>query len=108
MQGGEAIGSGRWVRVPGPGGQGIWMEVKRIGVVPAMTGTGLGALILGALEADGQDAGMRGAQLAVRSDQPRLVDYYAALGYVLADNVDLTTMNPLEPAPFGMRKIFKD
>ena len=51
---------------------------------------------------------MRGAQLAVRSDQPRLVDYYAALGYVLADDVDLTTMNPLEPAPFGMRKIFKD
>ncbi len=102
--GDEAVGSGRWVPVfyahtP-------WMEIKRIGVLPAHTRQGLGGLILEALETQGREADMQGAQLAVRSDQPRLVDYYAALGYQLADDVDLTTMNPLEPPPFGMRKVF--
>lgn len=104
--GGERIGSGRWVELPGPGGQGRWMEVKRIGVLPAFTGQGLGAVILEALEAQGREAGMEGAQLAVRFDQPRLVDYYAAFGYTLAEDVELTTVNPRAPPPVGMRKWF--
>lgn len=108
LAGGTLIGSGRWVPVPGPGGQGQWMEVKRIGVLPSHTGQGLGAVILAALEQQGRETGAEGAQLAIRADQPRLVDFYAALGYLPADDVDLTTNNPLSPPPFGMRKIFKD
>ena len=103
---GETVGSGRWVPVPGPGGGGLWMEAKRIGVLPEHTGQGLGARLLAALEDLGRSAGCAGCQLAVRSDQPRLVGYYVALGYSEADDVDLTTMNPLEPPPFGMRKVF--
>lgn len=106
MQGEAAIGSGRWVEVPGPGGQGRWMEVKRIGVLPSHTGRGLGAVILGAVEAQGREVGMAGAQLAVRFDQPRLVAYYAALGYQQAEDVALTTVNPRAPPPTGMRKWF--
>ena len=82
------------------------MEVKRIGVLPAHTGHGLGAMILEALETQGREAGVAGAQLAVRFDQPRLVDYYAALGYRLAEDVALTTVNPRAPPPTGMRKWF--
>jgi GNAT superfamily N-acetyltransferase len=108
MKGDEAIGSGRWVAVPGPGGQGAWMEVKRIGVLPAYQKQGLGAVILAALEAAGRGAGKAGAQLAIRADQPRLIDFYAGLGYQRADDVELTTVNPRSPPPFGMRKIFKD
>lgn len=108
MHGGEPIGSGRWVAVPGPGGKGAWMEVKRIGVLPEYQKQGLGAVILAALEADGRAAGKEGAQLAVRVDQPRLIDFYAALGYVPADDVELTTTNPRSPHPHGMRKTFKD
>jgi GNAT superfamily N-acetyltransferase len=108
MHGDEAIGSGRWVAVPGPGGQGEWMEVKRIGVLPAFRKQGLGARILAALETDGRAAGKEGAQLAVRVDQPRLIDFYAVLGYAPADDVELTTTNPRSPHPHGMRKIFKD
>jgi len=108
MQDGAPIGSGRWVPVPGPGGAGRWMEVKRIGVLPAFQKQGLGAVILGALEAQGREAGAEGAQLAVRADQLRLVDFYAALGYLPADDVELTTHNPRSLPPFGMRKLFKD
>jgi GNAT superfamily N-acetyltransferase len=107
MRGEEAIGSGRWVAVPGPGGQGRWMEVKRIGVLPAYQKHGLGAVILEALEAHGRETGAEGAQLAVRADQSRLVEFYAGFGYSPADDVELTTHNPLSPPPFGMRKLFK-
>lgn len=105
---GEAIGSGRWVPVPGPAGQGAWMEVKRIGVLPEYRMQGFGEVILLALEAHGRETGAEGSQLAVRADQPRLVDFYAGFGYVPAGDVELTTHNPLSPPPFGMRKIFRD
>ncbi len=108
MRGAAAIGSGRWVAVPGPVGHVAWMEVKRIGVLPEYQKQGLGAVILAALEADGRAAGKRGAQLAIRADQPRLIDFYASLGYCRADDVELTTINLLSPPPFGMRKTFKD
>lgn len=106
LAGDQPIGSGRWVAVPGPGGQGRWMEVKRIGVLPAYTGRGLGAQILEALEAMGLKQGVTGAQLAIRADQSRLIDFYAGLGYVLAEDVELTTPNPRSPPPIGMRKWF--
>lgn len=108
MHGETLIGSGRWVPVPGPGEAGRWMEVKRIGVLPDHCKLGLGAVILGALEAAGRETGAEGAQLAIRADQLRLVDFYAGLGYVPADDVELTTVNPLSPPPFGMRKWFED
>lgn len=105
--GGETIGSGRFVRVPGPGGQGSWIEIKRIGVLPAFQKQGLGVVILDALEQMGRETGAAGAQLAIRADQPRLIVFYEGLDYLPADDVELTTPNPLSPPPFGMRKIFR-
>ncbi len=104
---GEPIGSGRFVRVPGPGGQGTWIEIKRIGVLPAFQKQGLGVVILEALEQMGREIGAAGAQLAIRADQPRLIVFYEGLDYLPADDVELTTPNPLSPPPFGMRKIFR-
>lgn len=104
---GVPIGSGRFVRVPGPGGRGTWIEIKRIGVLPAFQKQGLGAVILRALEQMGREIGASGAQLAIRTDQPRLIVFYEGLDYRTADDVELTTLNPLSPPPFGMRKIFR-
>ena len=104
---GEIIGSGRFVRVPGPGGQGNWIEIKRIGVLPAFQKQGLGAVILHALEDMGREIGAEGAQLAIRADQPRLIVFYPGLDYLPSDDVELTTHNPCSPPPFGMRKIFR-
>lgn len=108
MHSGDAIGSGRWVEVPGPKGQGAWMEVKRIGVLPAFTGRGFGSVILDALHAHGRERGVLGSQLAVRYDQTRLVSYYADFGYVPAVDVTLTTINHHTPPPLGMRKKFEE
>jgi hypothetical protein len=107
MAEGEVIGSGRFVMVPGPAGdKRPWMEVKRIGLMEAFRGQHGGEALCLALEAMGRAKGAVGAQLAVRFDQPRLVRVYAALGYMLADDVALTTNNPLAPPPVGMRKLF--
>jgi GNAT superfamily N-acetyltransferase len=105
--GGEPIGSGRFVRVPGPGGVGNWIEIKRIGVLPAFQKQGFGTVILLALEQMGRESGAEGVQLAIRTDQPRLIVFYQGLDYLPADDVELTTPNPLSPQPFGMRKIFR-
>ena len=105
---GEPIGAGRFVFVPPPiSGKNRWIEIKRIGVLPERQKAGLGRMILTALEAAGREAGAEGAQLAVRTDQPRLVDYYLACGYALAGDVMLTTPNPRSPEPTGMRKWFR-
>lgn len=104
----DVVGSGRFVMVPGPEGDDRpWMEVKRIGLLPDYTGADIGAEILHVLEKLGRYRGAVGAQLAVRADQPRLVDVYLACGYSLADDVTLTTHNPLAPPPIGMRKWFE-
>lgn len=104
---GEAIGAGRFVFVPPPiSGETRWIEIKRIGVLPGRQKAGLGRMILSSLEAAGRGEGAAGAQLAVRTDQPRLVDYYLDCGYELAGDVKLTTPNPRSPEPTGMRKWF--
>lgn len=101
-----AIGCGRWVPVAGPGGQGRWIEIKRIGVIEAWRKRGIGVRILAELESAGREIGAEGAHLAVRHDQPRLLAVYEMAGYVVADDVEITTPNPRSPPPVGMRKRF--
>lgn len=108
LDGEDVVGSGRFVMVPGPeGDDSRWMEVKRIGLLPDYTGNDIGAEILHVLEKLGRYRGAIGAQLAVRTDQPALVRVYQECGYQLADDVTLTTPNPLAPNPIGMRKWFE-
>ena len=106
---GQPVGCGRTVTVPGPAPDLIsrkWVEIKRVGVLPDARGLGFAARILGALETEARSRNAQGGQLAVRSDQPRLVDFWRRLGYATADDVILTTPNPLAPPPVHMRKWF--
>jgi hypothetical protein len=45
-------------------------------------------------------------RVGVRADQPRLVHFWSSLGYALAGDVQLHTVNPLTPPPTTMRKRF--
>jgi GNAT superfamily N-acetyltransferase len=67
---------------------------------------GLGAPLVAPLEDAARSAGAVGIQLGVREDQPKLVRFWEALGYVVASDVQLHTVNPLTPPPFTMRKWF--
>jgi GNAT superfamily N-acetyltransferase len=106
----EPIGAGRFFRVPGPAGDARpWIEIKRMGILRQHRKAGHGPILVKALElAALAQIGPAGAQLAVRADQPRLVDYWNSLGYTLAGDVSLSTQNPLAPPPTTMRKWFKD
>lgn len=106
-RGETAVGCGRYVVVPGPAGSSVtWVEMKRIGVIRELRKQGLGALVHDALEQRARSQGHGGAQLAVRSDQPRLVTFWQGLGYRAATDVTLTTENLLTPPPFYMRKSY--
>ncbi|HEV7689628.1 MAG TPA: GNAT family N-acetyltransferase [Hyphomonadaceae bacterium] len=107
FEGDAVIGCGRLHPVPGPTGDPLeWVELKRIGVLATHRKLGLGAPLVAALEAEARTRGAAGAQLGVRADQPRLIRFWSSLGYVLADDVHLHTVNPLTPPPTTMRKRF--
>jgi GNAT superfamily N-acetyltransferase len=104
----DAVGAGRFFPVPGPDGDPqMWVEIKRVGVLKTHRKLGLGAPLVEALENEAQARGYAGAQLGVRHDQSRLVAFWAKLGYALADDVKLHTVNPLTPPPTFMRKRFQ-
>ena len=86
--GGEAVGGGRFHPVPGPVGDARpWAEIKRVGVMREQRKLGLGAPLAVALEDAARAAGAVGAQLGVRENQPRLVRFWASLGYRVANDV---------------------
>jgi GNAT superfamily N-acetyltransferase len=107
-EGDTIVGSGRFLPVPGPPGDPReWVEIKRVGILKSHRKLDLGAPLVAALEAEAQRRSYPGAQLGVRSDQPRLVAFWASLGYLPADDVQLHVVNPVTPPPTTMRKRFE-
>ncbi|MEP7210028.1 MAG: GNAT family N-acetyltransferase [Alphaproteobacteria bacterium] len=107
FSGDAAIGGGRFHPVAGPTGDPReWVEIKRVGVLKSWRKHGLAIPLIAALEAEAVQRGHAGAQLGVRADQPRLIAFWLALGYALADDVQMHTVNPLTPPPITMRKRF--
>ncbi|TFW10065.1 GNAT family N-acetyltransferase, partial [Oxalobacteraceae bacterium OM1] len=98
----EAIGSVRWL--PLEGHPDVW-EILRMGVLPLYRGEHLSQHLLEAVIHEAQTAGVDELRLGVRSDQPRLLDLYAAYGFELAPELEYTHANPAEPAPTVMRRI---
>jgi GNAT superfamily N-acetyltransferase len=107
FEGDLAVGAGRFYPVPGPPGDPCeWVEIKRVGLLKGRRKLGLAAPLVAMLEGEARARGYAGAQIGVRHDQPRLVAFWASLGYEVADDVELHTVNPLTPQPVTMRKRF--
>ncbi len=107
VEGQTPIGQGRFHPVSGPAGDAReWVEIKRVGVLKSHRKLGLGAPLVAALEAEAKSRGYAGAQIGVRRDQPRLIAFWSSLGYRLAGDVQMRTVNPLTPPPTTMRKRF--
>ena len=98
---GEPAGSVRWLPVPH---QLPSWEVKRLGVLPALRGRYLGERLMAALHVAAQAARIERIQLGVRADQPRLIDFYLALGYAPDPAVSLSSHNPRTAAPVTMSR----
>ncbi|RZI41180.1 GNAT family N-acetyltransferase [Herbaspirillum sp. HC18] len=95
------IGSVRWTPVdPEPD---VW-EIRRMGVLPEYRGEHLSQHLLEATIHRALASDVTELRLAVRSDQERLLDLYAAFGFELAPELEYTHANPIEPAPMVMRR----
>jgi len=99
---GEApAGSVRWL--PAEGEMAVW-EIIRLGILPAWRGHQLSQRLLEAVLHHAQAADVCELRLAVRHDQPRLLDLYAAYGFELAPELEYRRANPALTAPPMMRR----
>jgi GNAT superfamily N-acetyltransferase len=98
------VGSVRWL--PLETENHIW-EILRMGVLPAWRGKNISQHLLEAIIHHGLETGVEELRMAVRADQPKLIDFYTAFEFELAEELEYTHANPLEPAPFVMRRQLK-
>lgn len=97
-------GSIRWL--PLEGETDVW-EILRMGILPAYRGMNSSQHLIEAVIHHGLETGISELRLAVRSDQPKLIDFYMAFEFELAEALEYTHANPLEPAPFVMRRLLR-
>ncbi|MHA4866685.1 GNAT family N-acetyltransferase [Duganella sp. PWIR1] len=97
----QAIGSVRWL--PLDSEPDVW-EVCRMGVLPEYRGSNLSQHLLEAVIHHGLATGVEEVRLAVRADQSKLIDFYTAYEFELAEELEYTHANPMEPAPLVMRR----
>jgi ribosomal protein S18 acetylase RimI-like enzyme len=95
------VGSVRWR--PLDTDSSVW-EIMRMGVLPSYRGEHLSQDLLEAVIHCAFSSDVTELRLAVRSDQTRLLDLYAAYGFELAPELEYTHANPAEPAPTVMRR----
>jgi ribosomal protein S18 acetylase RimI-like enzyme len=100
----QPVGSVRWL--PLDAEPDVW-EVCRMGVLPAYRGSNLSQHLLEAVIHHGLASGIGEVRLAVRTDQPKLIDFYTAYEFELAEELEYSHANPLEPAPLVMRRSLK-
>lgn len=98
---GAPAGSVRWL--PLESESDVW-DILRMGILPSYRGRNLSQHLLEAVIHRAQEANARELHLAVRSDQPRLMDLYSAYGFELAPELEYAHANPLEPSPYVMRR----
>jgi GNAT superfamily N-acetyltransferase len=100
-----AVGSVRYSPVAGGSPAGAAWEVRRMGVLPAHRGRGYALVMMNAVIRHAGDCGVFDLRLAVRSDQPRLIDVYADMGFVLAPDIIYAHASPGSAPPIVMRRI---
>ncbi len=105
MLAGEPVGSVRWT--PHDHDHDVW-EIRRMGVLPKCRGSNLSQHLLEAVIHHGLASNTGELRLAVRADQPKLLDFYAAFEFELAEELEYSHANPAEPAPLVMRRTLRD
>jgi GNAT superfamily N-acetyltransferase len=101
----QPVGSVRWLPVDSQSP--IAWEMLRMGLLPDFRGHGLSRKLLEAVFDHASKHAIDELRLAVRADQSRLVDLYAAYGFAIASGLTYSHANPSEPAPVVMRKAIK-
>jgi ribosomal protein S18 acetylase RimI-like enzyme len=85
----------------------VW-EIRRMGVLPHCRGKNLSQHLLEAVIHHGLACNADELRLAVRRDQPKLIDFYSAFEFELAEELEYEHANRAEPAPRMMRRFLRD
>lgn len=101
LDGDTPVASVRWVPVESE--PRVW-EILRMGVLPAYRGARLSEHLLEAVVHRALASGIDELHLAVRPDQTRLLDLYAALGFEQAPELETTFADAMQPLPAVMRR----
>ena len=99
-----AVGSVRWAPIDGD--TDIW-EIMRMGILPSFRGQNLSQHLLEAVIHHALATSVTELRLAVRAEQNKVLDFYAAFGFELAPEIEYSHANPNEPAPNVMRKMLQ-
>lgn len=97
----KPAGSVRWL--PSDGKSNTW-EILRMGLLPDFRGNDLSRNLLEAVFHHALANQVHEMRLAVRTDQPRLLDLYSTYGFEIAPGLTYSHANPSEPAPIVMRR----
>jgi GNAT superfamily N-acetyltransferase len=98
------VGSVRWL--PLDAEPDVW-EILRMGVIAERRGSNLSQHLLEAVIHHGLTCGVEELRLAVRSDQLKLIDFYTAFEFELAEELEYSHANPMEPPPLVMRRLLR-
>ena len=97
-------GSARWLRTDDR--LDCW-EIRRMGILPVYRGYDLSQHLLEAIIHLALSSDVEELLLGVRADQPRMLDFYASLGFELAPELEYPHLNEApDAAPFMMRRQF--
>lgn len=97
-------GSVRWLRADDR--LDCW-EIRRMGILPVFRGYDLSQHLLEAIIHLALSSDVEELLLGVRADQPRMLDFYASLGFELAPELEYPHLhNAQEIAPVMMRRTF--
>lgn len=76
-----------------------------MGVLPRWRGKGYALAMMNAVIAHARRSGIFDLRLAVRHDQPRVIEVYANMGFALAPHIIYTHQTPGSPVPTVMQRL---
>lgn len=100
----KPIGSIRWLPLESEPGI---LEILRMGVLSEYRGSNISQHLIEAVIHRCLESGAKELRLAVRRDQPQLIGFYHAYAFELAEELEYSHANPLEPPPFVMRRLLR-
>ncbi len=110
---GEPIGSVRYYPVyttlpDGSKAGPVALELGRLGILPEHRGRGLSTWLMNEVMMRAVTRGIEELRLAVRQDEPGLLEFYRRQGFFEDSSIAYNHANPNNPKPITMRKFLFD
>ncbi len=86
----------------------VALEIGRLGILPEHRGRGLSTWLMNEVTMRATLRGIQELRLAVRQDEPGLLEFYKRQGFFEDASIKYSHANPLSPKPITLRKYLFD